>query len=293
MQKFTETQTKIMQFAVPQFTEVEDRLIGPLTLKQFLVLLGTGGMVLFFWSILGPSIIFFILSFPVAVVGIASAMGRYNGRPMFSYLMPLAAFLSSTRIMVFKREVADIGVSKSELKTVKADKQTQESLEPAESRLKKLAYLLDRKTEEEGDIITKDDQDLLTGPVTSKVSPPKLQLGKMIDRTREQIMATARKLDAGAMLHRSPAKSKNITPLAEQTPRVVEEPAQLTTQPVVKPVTKEPEYEPAATDTIDFTKIVEPPSQPAPKAQRKSAARPKKQSNTKKFNPSSFLDPNA
>ena len=35
-----------MQFSVPQFVEVEDKIIGPLTLKQFLVLLG-GGFVVF------------------------------------------------------------------------------------------------------------------------------------------------------------------------------------------------------------------------------------------------------
>ncbi len=31
-----------MQFPVPQFTEVEDKIIGPLTLKQFGIIFGVG-----------------------------------------------------------------------------------------------------------------------------------------------------------------------------------------------------------------------------------------------------------
>ena len=54
------TETKNMQFAVPQFTDVEDKLIGPLTLKQFLMMLATGGVLLFFWSLFGFGIIFFL-----------------------------------------------------------------------------------------------------------------------------------------------------------------------------------------------------------------------------------------
>lgn len=278
-----------MQFAVPQFTEVEDRLIGSLTLKQFLVLLGTGGIVLFFWSILGPTFIFFILALPVAVVGIASALGRYNGRPMFAYLVPFAAFLSSTRIMVFKREAAVMTVSKSQLKKDSKKEVSAESLEPAESRLKKLAYLLDRKTEEEGEIITQDKNDFLAARRAPKLASQGMQSGKMVDRTREQIIATARKLDAGSYLHKAPVKAKPLAPAAIET---------FPTEPTPKPalVKSEPEYEPTAEETIDFTKMEEPQPAPKPVSKPKPATRTRKTTaskSTKKFDPSSFLDPNA
>jgi hypothetical protein len=280
-----------MQFAVPQFTEVEDRLIGRLTLKQFLVLLGTGGVVLFFWSILGPTIIFFILSLPVAIVGIASALGRYNGRPMFAYLMPFAAFLSSTRIMIFKREVAVTTVSKSRLKSDAKTEQSAESLEPAESRLKKLAYLLDRKTEEEGEIITHDKDDMIAAArLAPKPAAPKMQFSKIVDRTRQQIMDTARKLDAGSYLHKSPAKPKPVIP----APMEISQPETPVTPASVK---FEPEYEPRPEETIDFTKMEELEEAPKPIAKPKPALRAKKPAAPKKagkkFDPSSFLDPNA
>jgi hypothetical protein len=194
-----------MQFAVPQFTDVEDKLIGSLTLKQFLVLLGTGGIVLFFWSVLGPNLIFFILALPISIAGVASALGKYNGRPMFTYLVPFAAYLSSNRLMIFKREPQTISVSKSQIKQDKAEaKVDPELLEPAESRLKKLAYMLDRKNEEEKAIISKDDL-----YIVKEASTPKIDLGQVMTRAKADIMATARKLDAsaGSLTGKKPASS--------------------------------------------------------------------------------------
>jgi hypothetical protein len=274
-----------MQFAVPQFTEVEDRLIGPLTLKQFLVLLGAGGVVLFFWSILGPTIIFFALSVPVAIVGLASALGKYNGRPLFAYLIPFAAFLSSNRVMIFRREVVGISVSKSELKKDTESRLPKEVLEPAESRLKKLAYLLDRKTEEEGDIIIHDNHDILASAALAGTPKPKMEFSKVIDRTREQIMATARKLDAGSFLHKSSAKTEPpSTTFVSEPPMAVIKP---------EPLQVEPQYEPSAEETLDFTKIDEP--EPSPKSTAKQKAKPstKKAGPAKKFDPNSIFDPNA
>jgi hypothetical protein len=196
-----------MQFAVPQFTDVEDKLIGSLTLKQFLVLLGTGGIVLFFWSVLGPNIIFFILSLPIAIVGVASALGRYNGRPMFTYLMPFAAFLTSNKVMIFKREPAMISVSKAEVKAKVEEQQKPEDLEPAESRLKKLAYMLDRKTEEEKSIIDKDELHVI-----HQASMPKIDMGSIMDKAKADILATARKLDGNAPPPKPKIKKADAAP---------------------------------------------------------------------------------
>jgi hypothetical protein len=215
-----------MQFAVPQFTEVEDRLIGSLTLKQFFVLLGAGGLVLFFWSLFGPSFIFFIIGIPIGILGVALAFGKYNGRPMFIYLMPFAAYLSSTKVMVFKRESAVTTVSKSE-PIIKAGPSEAEAAaleaanEPAESRLKKLAYMLDQKTQEEGDIISRDMQRAIQAS-----HPQPVNLAKSVTETmthagsqiKGQIKAAARLLDptSGKPAARPAAAKPPIPPLARK-----------------------------------------------------------------------------
>lgn len=70
-----------MQFQVPQFIDIEDKIMGPLTLKQFLYLAGAGGFsfILFFslqtWLWIGVTIIMGITAATFAFV-------KYNGQPM-------------------------------------------------------------------------------------------------------------------------------------------------------------------------------------------------------------------
>ena len=143
-----------MQFAVPQFTEVEDKLIGPLTLKQFLVLLATGGVVLFFWSLLKLSIFFFFFAVPVGLTGLALAFGRFNGRPLFGYIGSFLSFFSRPQARIFMREEPIVVMHvESQKPKVKSKIATPE--EPTESRLKKLAYLLDQKSQEEKELINR------------------------------------------------------------------------------------------------------------------------------------------
>ena len=144
-----------MQFAVPQFTDVEDKLIGPLTLKQFFMLLATGGIDLFFWSILHFSIFFFFFAIPVALLGLGLAFGKYNGRPMYVYLGSFISFFSKPQARIFRREEPD-GIIQVVPKPKQITAQTDSNaLEPAESRLRKLAYLLDQKTHEEEELISR------------------------------------------------------------------------------------------------------------------------------------------
>src|SRR6185436_19421673 len=100
-----------MQFAVPQFTDVEDKLIGPLTLKQFLILLATGGVVMFFYSLLNLSIFFFFFAAPAALIGLGLAFGSFNGRPTISYLGSMISYFSRPQVRVFKREEPDVTVT--------------------------------------------------------------------------------------------------------------------------------------------------------------------------------------
>lgn len=72
-----------MQFQVPQFIDVEDKIFGPLTLKQFLYLAGAGAFsfILFFalqtpvW--IGVTILMFAIAGTLAFV-------KYNGQNMIT-----------------------------------------------------------------------------------------------------------------------------------------------------------------------------------------------------------------
>lgn len=80
-----------MQFQVPQFLDVEDKIFGPLTLKQFLYLAGAGAL---------SFILFFALeewlwiTFTVLLGAIAGSLAfvKYNGRPLVYMLMHALKF---------------------------------------------------------------------------------------------------------------------------------------------------------------------------------------------------------
>ncbi len=81
-----------MQFQVPQFIDIEDKIFGPLTLKQFLYLAGAGAasFILFFalqtpvW--IGVTIVLFVLAGALAFI-------HYNGQTMIVVLGSILRFL--------------------------------------------------------------------------------------------------------------------------------------------------------------------------------------------------------
>lgn len=261
-----------MQFAVPQFTEVEDKLIGSLTLKQFLVLLAAGGIVLFFWSILGPSIIFFLLSLPVAMFGVGAALGRYNGRAMFTYIMPMAAFLSAPRVRVFRREVNNSAITVATVKPIAAqsagvaagvglDAAAEPDLdEPPQSRLKKLAYLLDSKSHQQSDILSTEEADVIVVP-TAK---PKSQSGpSLLSQFSKSVMTKTKSALSGSGKPAKP-KLKPVEPM--QSTRTKQESA-------AKPAAKK--------SAKSERKSVEQPE---------SAAQPAQPTQPRKFDPNSIFN---
>jgi hypothetical protein len=158
-----------MQYAVPQFTDVEDKLIGPLTLKQFLVVLGFGAILFFFWSILGIGILFYMIAIPLAGVAAYVTLKKFNGRPFFSYFLPLLNFMVSPKVMVFKREGGTVHFTSKEAAKEKAVQPTAADLEPTDSRLRKLSYLLDQDLKKEKAVL---DEEIFKAPPKVAAAAP-------------------------------------------------------------------------------------------------------------------------
>ena len=69
-----------MQFQVPQFIEVEDKIVGPFTFKQFIYILGGLGAAYLFWRLL-PVYASIPLIMIVVPFAFALAFFQVNGRP--------------------------------------------------------------------------------------------------------------------------------------------------------------------------------------------------------------------
>lgn len=141
-----------MQFPVPQFIDVEDKIIGPFTLKQFGFVAGGGLIVLLFFKIFGLGIIFYILSLPVAAAALILAFASFNGRKLYNAVPVFFRFFFSDHAMVFQQKTPEDVYIKSLDETFKQAMQPkpQEAIvEPVQSKLRRLSLLLDQKNSEE------------------------------------------------------------------------------------------------------------------------------------------------
>lgn len=92
-----------MQFQVPQFIEVEDKIVGPLTFKQFVFIAGGLGMAYVFWRLLP-----LIAAAPliVGILGFAAALAFFevNGRPFLLSLEHAFYYILHPKLYLWNNE---------------------------------------------------------------------------------------------------------------------------------------------------------------------------------------------
>lgn len=150
-----------MQYPVPQFTEVEDKIIGPLSLKQFGIIFGAGVIVFLGYSGSGknPTVgIAFALLFGLPAIGLAFA--EVNGRKLYNSFGYIFNFIISEKRLVFHKEISyssvDLKLKNAELKSKNSDAVPKpESLESTENRLHQVEVLLKKQAEEEAEVAGK------------------------------------------------------------------------------------------------------------------------------------------
>jgi len=96
-----------VQYQVPQFIEVEDKIFGPLTLKQFIYLAGGGGLCLLFFTLL-PLYIAIPASIPVAGISLSLAFYKLNEQPLINTLEHAFTYSVGSKLYLWKqRELSD------------------------------------------------------------------------------------------------------------------------------------------------------------------------------------------
>ena len=90
-----------MEYQVPQFIEVEDKIVGPLTLKQFIYLAGAVGICVILFSYL-PIIFAVLLSLPVIGLGAALAFYKMNGKPFISVIEAGFSYYTGKKLLLWK-----------------------------------------------------------------------------------------------------------------------------------------------------------------------------------------------
>jgi hypothetical protein len=92
-----------MQFSVPQFIDVEDKVVGPFTAKQTVYLLGGGGIVLLSFILFNTA--FFLL---IAMVFVPLTLGfafyRPKGITMARYVENFMDYLTTEHLYLWRRD---------------------------------------------------------------------------------------------------------------------------------------------------------------------------------------------
>jgi len=138
-----------MKYQIPQFISIEDKIFGPLTLKQFLYVAGASGISFIIWSIL-PGLIAVFIIIPIAGFLLALAFYKYNDRPLIYTVENGFNFLTKSKLYIWKKEPNKI----TSLKKAPTKETPQMNIPKlSENRLKKLSWSLDIKEGSDEQII--------------------------------------------------------------------------------------------------------------------------------------------
>jgi len=96
----------MQQFTVPQFIDVEDKIIGPITTRQFIIMLVTAMLIFIVYKI------FAFISFVIAAVLIFALGGtlafvRINGQPFHFFLLNILQTWRSPNIQIWDKLIRD------------------------------------------------------------------------------------------------------------------------------------------------------------------------------------------
>lgn len=97
------------QFVVPQFIDVEDKILGPLAARQFIILLAVGLVDTLLYKLLtfGP---FLGVGIPLLIIGIVFAFVKINGQPFHYFVLNLIQTFRRPTLRVWDKTLSDAAV---------------------------------------------------------------------------------------------------------------------------------------------------------------------------------------
>jgi hypothetical protein len=131
-----------MQFKVPQFLDIEDKIFGPFTFKEFVYLAGGAGLCFVLYKLLG--VVWGAIPI-LAVAGLSIALARYrpNDKPFIDMLQAGFTYLTQSKLYIWKKSrVKKINTEEKE-KTPDQKIMNRETVRLGGNKLRDLAWSLD------------------------------------------------------------------------------------------------------------------------------------------------------
>ena len=94
------------QFVVPQFIDAEAKIIGPITARQFVVLLATAAVDAMAYALLSHTL-WMIATLPIAGLGLVIAFVKINGQSFHYFLLNIIMTLRRAKLRVWRKNFSD------------------------------------------------------------------------------------------------------------------------------------------------------------------------------------------
>ncbi|PIP86346.1 hypothetical protein COV42_01970 [Candidatus Campbellbacteria bacterium CG11_big_fil_rev_8_21_14_0_20_44_21] len=88
---------------VPQFIEVEDKIFGPLSFKQFIYLLGGAGFTFIMFRVF-PLFLALLFAAPVIALSLSLAFYKINSKPFIFTLEAGFKYIMNAKLYIWKKE---------------------------------------------------------------------------------------------------------------------------------------------------------------------------------------------
>jgi len=137
-----------MHYNVPQFIDIEDRIVGPLTAKQLLWLFAMGAVLFVMWMMIESKFNFVVSAIPVAALFIALAFYRPYGQPFSKFIGSMFIFFVKPKIYIWRRGTENINNRREIIK-----KQNNLGSQPQKTINQKEIYDLSKILDSEADIL--------------------------------------------------------------------------------------------------------------------------------------------
>lgn len=134
----------MQQFVVPQFIDVEDKIIGPVTTRQFVIILAGCLMVAITYKLFDFAL-FVAFSVPVLIFIGVIAFLKVNGRPFHFFVLNLIQTLKRPRLRIWYFNFTASGDYGAEKSLFQPAKKLAPEKHYTASRLAELSLIVDTK----------------------------------------------------------------------------------------------------------------------------------------------------
>ena len=138
----------MQQFTVPQFIDVEDKIIGPITTRQFIIFLIAAIIIAISYKFFDFTL-FLVFGIVIFLIAVVFGFVKINGRPFHFFVLNVIQTWRRPKLRVWNNRLAPV-VDKEKIPTLKFDSTKSSKEYYKQSRLAELSLVVDTEGEYRG-----------------------------------------------------------------------------------------------------------------------------------------------